>query len=424
MATQATFPEQQDLSGWAATQDRPGETRSLTRQPILDEQGGIFAYELFAGIGPRTVEGSAHDARMIIDDLVLFGAQRLSRGFPVLIRCDAEALVDRLPELLPPASTIVGIPMSLEVTEKLVEACFALRQSGYRLALVDCLTDPEQHPLLDLVDYVKADFLCMDANTLANLRRRLEGKLTALIAEHIEWKKDLRPAAEAGFSYFQGSSLGESEPLRFNKVPANRAAHINILQQLFPDPLNVAELIPLLKRDPSIVYRLLRLVNSPICPMRRKVDSLQQAIFLLGEDTVRRATMLAIECELAAEPSLEPLRRSLVRAHFCELAAPLARLDSGEQYLLGMFSMLPEMLHAPASVQALDLSLPPAVVEALLGSTIPESTLLEWIEALERNLFSECSHIANRFKLDREKLESCYMEAVHWVAEAATGPQN
>lgn len=413
-----------ELSVWAATQDTPSEMRYMTRQPIMDEQRRVQGYEVLFGLDPRSAAVQDTEAvRAVIDNLVLFGYNRVTLGLPAFIRCNAEVLADRLVEVLPPSLTVVEIPLSLKLTPRLLEACWDLQQAGFRLVLVDCIGDLESHPLIDLADYIKADFICIDRATLEKLRRRLAGKTTVLIAENVQWKEDFPDAVAAGFTLFQGPSSGEPEPLRFNKIPANRNVHIKILQQLFADPLNLAELSALLMRDPSLVYRLLRLASSPVSMSRRKVDSLREAIMLLGEDTVRRAATLAVQCELNGNQALDAVRIALVRARFCELAAPLANLNPGEQFLLGMMSKLPAMLCTPATAQISELSLRPAIVDALLGSSVPERKLLDWVEALERNLFSECSRIADLHNLNQEKLEIRYLEALSWASEEAGIPK-
>jgi c-di-GMP phosphodiesterase len=423
MMPQLETLQEEETKVWVATQEVPGDSRSMTRQPIVDEQNRVQGYEILFGIEPHSAAVQDNEAvRAVIDNLVLFGYDRLSHGLPVFIRCNAEVLADRLLEVLPPALTVVEIPQTLHLTSRLIEACWNLQQAGFRLALVDCVADLETHPLFDLLDYVKVDFICLDNTALADLRRRLAGRSTVLIAENVQWKEDFQGAIEAGFSLFQGACSAPPEPLRFTKIPANREVHIRVLQQLFPEPLNLKELCPLLMRDPSLVYRLLRLVSSPVCPTRRKVDSLQEAITLLGEDTVRRAATLAVQCELNREQSSEAVRLALVRARFCELAAPLVNLDADEQYLLGMMSMLSAMMRTTVTAQVSELSLRPSVVEALLGVSVPERTLLDWIEMLERNQFAECSRIADQHLLDRRKLESCYLDAVKWATKVTGIP--
>lgn len=408
---------------WTAIPERRGETRSITRQPILNAQGRIQGYELLSGVEPRgAMPDDSEAVRTIIDDLVLFGHDRLTRGSPAFIRCSLEALADRLFAVLPAPLIVIEIPHSLPLSPKAIETCFILRQSGYRLALVDCITDPQTHPLFDFVDYVKLDLICFDSATLQKLRSRLAARSATLIAENVQSREDYLQASEAGFHCFQGSFLAPADPLRYAKVPADRRVHIEILKQLFLDPLDLKQLCPLVMCDPSLVCRLLRMVGSPVSAIRRRVSSVQEAITYLGEDTFRRIALLAIRCEQNAEQPPEILHRALVRAKFCELAAPLAKLNPGEQYLLGLLSAMPLMLRVPVTALAGDFPLRQPVVEALLGAEGPERKLLDWIEALEQTQFAECYRIADIHKLDKDKLDRCYLEALTWETERSDNP--
>lgn len=394
-----------------ALNESPKNTRSVVRQPILSRNGRVHGYEL---LFDPAAEDDTEAARTLLDNLVLFGFERLARGLPIFLHCSRETLTGHLIEVLPPPMTVIEIPQSLETSPKLVETCRALRFAGFRVALVGCMQDPRNHPLFDLLDYIKVDFTQADAASLEILLQRSKANFAALVAENVQSQESFCKAAEAGFSYFQGFYFCHPEPLRNAKVPANRAVHIEILRQLFRDPLELKLLCPLVMRDAALVYRLLRLVNSPVCAIRREVDSVQAAILILGDNTFRRIAMLAIQCELNADQPPEIIRMALIRARFCELAAPLARLDGNEQYLLGMMSMLPAMLRVPMTALATDLPLRPAAVEALLGASVPERWLLDWIDALERRNFAECRCIADICKLDHEKLNRCYLEAAAW----------
>jgi len=88
---------------------------------------------------------------------------------------------------------------------------------------------------------------------------------------------------------------------------------LKLLQQ---DPLDLPQLSQLVKRDTSLTYRFLRLVNSPMCAMRQKVTSIMSALLVVGDDAVRRIITLAITSELNANQPLEILRMAFIRADF------------------------------------------------------------------------------------------------------------
>ncbi|MGH9604500.1 MAG: EAL and HDOD domain-containing protein [Terracidiphilus sp.] len=410
-------------AGVAGTHEWPGEIRYVTRQPILDLRGRIHGYEVLFQMGPGRdkVENAQHAARTVLDNMVLFGFDRLTGGLPTFIRCTEETLAEQLVAVLPAQMTVLEIPRGLEMTPKLVSACHRLKDAGFRLALVDFTWDPAQNILLDLCDYVKVDFSETDAPGRQSLRNLLKRTSVAMMAEKVDSPDVFRRAFTEGFTLFQGFYFCNPEPIQNAKAPANRSIHIEILRQLFRTPLDLNELCPLVMRDASLVFRILRLVNSPAYAIRQEVNSIQSAIVILGETAFRRIATLAIQCELNADQPPEILRMALVRARFCELAAPFAKLDPQEQYLLGMLSLLPAMMRVPMQTLIPQLPLRDAIGRALLGDPVGERRMLSWIEALEQCDFAVCHKIAEVCALDHGLMNRLYFDALTW--DGAT-PEN
>ncbi len=396
----------------------PADVRYISRQPIHNLRGRVHGYEILlqTGADGEPLANGHHVTRTILDNLVLFGYKRLTSGMPTFIRCTEEALTEQLVTVLPPPMTVLQIPQNIEVSPRLLEACRQLRQSGFRLALVDFTPDATQETLLNAVDYIKIDLTRTDLPGIKRFRRQIKNTSVALIADNVHSQEDFRRACNEDFHFFQGFYFCDFEPIRNAKVPSNRLYHVEILRQLFRDPLDFKELCPLVMRDASLVYRILRVVNSPICAVHQEVTSLQSAIMILGEDTFRRIATLAIQCEAGKEQPPELLHMALIRARFCEQAAHLRKLDPGEQYLLGMLSLLPAMLRLPMAALAPEFPLRPVIVEALLGAETPERCLLAWIESLERGNFAACQKIADVFGLKHEQLNHFYAQATLWDA--------
>jgi len=139
---------------------------------------------------------------------------------------------------------------------------------------------------------------------------------------------------------------------------------------------------------------------------------------ILGETTFRRIANLAILREFNADQPSEVLHMALVRARFCELAAPLCDQDSQEQYLLGMLSLLPAMLRLPMEELTPTLPLRNEIRMALEGAKVPEGVLLAWLSSHEHADWDACGSIACAGRLDEDKLVSCYAEAVVWAESA------
>ena len=400
--------------------DNPGGLRYVARQPILDMRGRVHGYELLFRAGPETVFRGDGDmaTRTMLDNSVLFGLDKLTGGLPAFVNCTADSLTAQLVEILPPSMTVLEILETVEPTEALLAACRKLKTAGFRLALDDFEWRPELAPLVELADYIKVDFTLTNALERARLREHLSGVTVAMIAEKVETQEEYKQACSEGFALFQGYYFCRPILLKNRKIPANRISYLEILQILRDGQIDIRRLSLLVKRDTSLTYRLLRLVNSPVFAIRKEVRSIEAALMLVGEEAFRRIATLAIASEMNANQSTEILRMAFVRGRFCELAALLCALDRGEQYLLGMFTLLPAMLRVPMAELAPALPLREKVREALLGAVSPESSLIRWAECYERGDWVICDGISQSYGLNRAEMARCYTEAVVW-ADAA-----
>ncbi|MGD0547614.1 MAG: EAL domain-containing protein [Terracidiphilus sp.] len=419
MATQALQDSKTQPASRAALvpPDLSGVLRYLARQPILDLRGRVHGYELLFRAGPEVAFRGDGDAatRMMLDNTVLFGLEKLTGGLPAFVNCTRESLTGDMLHVLPASMTVLEILENLEPTPSLIAACRKLKSEGFRLALDDFTWKPELEPLVHLADYIKVDFMLTGRMERQNLLRQLQGVTVALVAEKIETQEEYRQACQEGFTFFQGYYFCRPALIKNRKIPENSLSHIEIMQHLRGSVIDVRKLTALLKRDPSLTYRLLRLVNSPMCAMRQEVRSIQAALLAVGEDTFRRVAMLAIASELNSGQPAEILRMAFVRGRFCELAAGMYTLDPTEQYLLGLLSLLPAMLRLPMAKLAPDLPLRDAMREALLGKANSERILLDWMEKHEYGDWDGCDAVAHAHSLDQEFLLACYSEALLWA---------
>ncbi|HEU5349985.1 MAG TPA: HDOD domain-containing protein [Terracidiphilus sp.] len=395
------------------------ELRYVARQPILDLRQRVVAYELLSRTGPETAfHGDRRRAsREMLDNLVLFGLNRLTGGRTAFVNCTAEVLTEQLVEILNPEKTVLEILENVEPTAEVIEACRRVKAHGFRLALDDFEWRDELEPLVELADYVKVDVLKSGARERRALAGRLEGRRVNRLAEKVETQREFEQAREDGFTFFQGYFFCRPTLLPSQKVPANQAYHFRILHLLREEPIDFHKVGAMVKRDAALTFRLLRLANSPLYGMRQEVQSVEMAMVAIGEEAFRRLAMLAIAGELSAGRPAEVLRIALVRARFCEQAAPLNRLEPTEQYLLGLLSLLPAMLRIPMESAVEVLPVRDEIRHALCGGKGPERTLLGWMEAHEHGDWPRCEMLARDAVLNEAVLARAAREAVVWVEQ-------
>jgi c-di-GMP phosphodiesterase len=394
--------------------------RYVARQPILDLRGKVHGYELLFRDGPHAVfsSDSILATRTMIDNTVLFGLGRLTGNLPVFLNCTEEALTGRLVDVVPAGMTVLEIPETLDPSPALIAACRRLKAYGFRLALDNFTWKPGIEPLVEIADYIKVDFANSDEQNRRELLRRLKGVTVALVAEKVETEEQHLQARDEGFTLMQGYYFCRPVLIKNHKVAANRLQHVEILHMLQDEAMDMHKLAELVKRDTCLTYRLLRLINSPMCAMRQEVQSVQAALIAVGEDTFRHMATLAITSEMNVGQPMELLRMAFVRGRFCELASVFCDLHRTEQYLLGLLSLLPAMLRVSMNTLTPMLPLRDEIRRALEGEKLPERALLCWLEAYEHAYWPTCDIVTEKQGLNADDLLMCYEEALQWTEDA------
>lgn len=268
-----------------------------------------------------------------------------------------------------------------------------------------------------LVDYIRVDYNRLSLEERQHVKR-LKSDSVALVAENLKTQQEYRRAVADGFTLFHGEYFCRPELMKRSRIAANTHSHFDIVRLLCNDPIDVRKISQLVMRDAALTFRLLRLVNSPLYAVQNDVRSIESAIMILGDNTFRRVVSLAILSELNADQPPEIMHIALVRARFCEMTSRMCGMEPAEQYLLGMFSLVPAMLKAPMSDLTHSLPLRKQICEALEGTANRERSLLAWLEFHEHGNWIECDAIAESLGLSDKKLNLFYAEAVIWAQVA------
>jgi EAL and modified HD-GYP domain-containing signal transduction protein len=343
MATQTALAMSPESDG----QNWDGEVRYVARQPILNLQARVHGYELLFRNPSQAVSRNERDmaTQTMLDNAVIFGLDRFTNGLPAFVNCTVEALTGQLVNVLAPGATVLTIPSSLEPRPKLLDACLDLKKQGFRFAFDDFTAKAKLLPVVQLADYLRVDFTRCDRAERQYLGRTHGGSI-ALVARKVDTPEDYRQACAEGFSLFQGDYFCHPVLLKKRKVPTSRLFHFEIVQHLLRDPIDIPKISKLVMRDASLTFRLLRLVNSPVCAIQQEVRSVEAAILVVGEEAFRRMVSLAVLSELNADRPPEILHMALVRARPCR-AVPAGAAQPGARYALPPYGRTHSNFAAP-----------------------------------------------------------------------------
>jgi EAL and modified HD-GYP domain-containing signal transduction protein len=397
-----------------------GRSRFIARQPILNVQREAVGYELLFREGWENRFTGERDAavRQTLDNCVSMDIEALVGNGLAFLNCTREALVGRLVTLMPPATTVLEILETVEPDAEVVTACTELRTMGYRIALDDFQPRAGMAALVRLASYVKVDFQATDLAERQEIQGMVRGTGTLLVAEKVEDQEEFSRALGEGYSLFQGYFFCRPKIIAGREIPPNRMNYLRLLVELTRPSLNVDAVIGIVRMEPSLFYRLLRLANSPLWGVRKEVTSVGDALMLVGEERFRMLVSVAGSTMLGAGQPTPLISLALERARFCELVAPLIGENPTEQFILGLLSLLDAMTETPMETMAKSLPLRAQAKEALLGAANHVSVPLRTIQSFESGMWSGCPLDGEVLGIGESLLTRLYVESVKWATDS------
>lgn len=392
------------------------KTTFIGRQPIYDRELNVYAYELLyrdnALNAANFTDGDLATSQLIVNTFMEIGLERLVGSRPAFLNITYDFFSGEWPLPMSNEQVVFELFETIEVDKTLLEGIRGLVDRGYRIALDGFVPAPERTPLLTLADFVKLDVRAADPAQLAAAVNELRDYDLRLIAEKIETHDEYATCRELGFDYFQGYYFSYPDVVHARTPSANRAVVINLIAKLREPTTDARELERLIAHDVVLSYRLLRYINCATFGLRREINSIQQAVMLLGLDAVRDWATLILASQLADNKPRELTTTALVRARMCALLSVVSpRIDSGQAFTTGLFSLLDALLDTPMEELLDQLPLATPIKLALLNGEGELGALVQTVVHFERG---EWDSVIRR-RDTRLDYNSAYLAAIQWA---------
>jgi c-di-GMP-related signal transduction protein len=398
----------------------------IARQPIFNSHRVVYGYEILHRSSLENYFVHQHPdvaCASMADNLFLFGLDHLTRGHRAFVNCTREFLVRDYPLLLPKDRVVVEVLEDVRPEEEVVSACRRLKHAGYMIALDDFRDSPEWGPLVALADIIKVDVLATPREEQSRLARQYARSRISLLAEKVETYEDFDRSVDSGYVYFQGYFFSRPQVLTHHDIPANKLNHLRVLQAANQPKIDLEEVAGRIKAEPSLSYRLLRYLNSPVFFLSADVRSIPHALMLLGERGIRRwVSLVAIACMGEDKPQ-ELILLPLVRARFCELLAPAAQLaeSSNDLFLLGLLSAIDAILDMEMADVIREIPIRREIREALLGERNTLREILDIALLYEKASWDALQEAAARLGIIEDAIPAMYLQAVDWAKDVLSG---
>ena len=401
----------------------------IARQPIFGPGVDVIGYELLfrssASNAYSGVDGDLSTMEVLSNCLIDFGLDGLVGTKRAFVNFTADLLKSDVATMLPPDRVVIEILEAVRPEQEIIDACTRLKDLGYTIALDDFVETVEYRPLMDLADIIKVDFKISDAEERGRMARRPWASHVRFLAEKVETVEEFQSAKALGYSMFQGYFFSRPHVFSGRVVSPSEISCLEAFQEIQKPEMDYDLVADIIKRDVSFTYSLLRYINSASIGLRAHVQSIRQALLLLGQkETGRWLSLVALRQLGRGKPS-EVLVTCIVRGRMGELLAGPAGLKarSTDMFLLGVFSVIEALLGRPIAEVAMELPLAPDVQAALLGETNPLAKLFKLILSYERGEWANVAAIAREFGFDERVTAEAYRQAVAWANDFAPAPE-
>jgi EAL and modified HD-GYP domain-containing signal transduction protein len=336
--------------------DHPLRVRDfyLGRQPVLDRNQSLFGYELLfrstpvgqADIGagapaagaPARPSPGLNATAAVIAHAAQLGLARAIGDAHCFLNVDTDVLDSDIYAFLPRERTVLELAASIVPDEAVLARLAELAGHGFQFALDGIGGDTDRlQKLLPLARFIKLDLRKLDLRAtpqpaLAGLAARLHGMNKTVVADKIETREEYQACFDLGIDYFQGFYFARPSVLGGRKLSPSQMAVLNLMNLVTSDVDN-ADIERAVKRDVTVAMNLLRLVNTPAVGAGKRIDSVSQAVLVLGRRQLQRwlQIMLYAEPDTRGHNQTPLLMLATTRGRLMELLAQ--RLRPGQRYL-------------------------------------------------------------------------------------------
>jgi len=362
----------------------------VARQPILDRNKEVFAYEFFLRREgeeekyPRDVPFS-RAVYIITDILVESGIEKLTNGKKGVINVPLEAVLNKSLELLPPEKIIFDlnppeVPIGKTVLEKSIKKLKEFKTKGVEFILNENLYSSQYKELINLSDVIEFYFKNATPDKVKSAKRYGKKVLISLIEKEEEYKK----ALEYGADYFQGFYFAKPEVVKRTKLAPFLKVTLLRLLNAITTAKSLKELAKIIETDVGLAIKFLQFVNSAYFARRKRIESIEHAVSFVGLENIKKFVLLVSMNEFLKVENPQLWRRSLIRAFIAEeLTNRYSPEVSEKAFLVGLFSLLDKILGVDIPNFLRELNVDEEVIKAFEDKDISLHKLLEVVSKLE-----------------------------------------
>lgn len=393
----------------------------IGRQPILDSQKNLFAYELrfYQGMNPNqhSVEETSALINRVQSDI---GFQSVVGSYPSMLHMPSSLLT---PESIPDIDSdhLLVLEVSTQVLKnvEVLKNLKNLKTQGYHFLLDDYLGDEAGDKLATITGFAKIKLQRFTAIELRKHVQSLHSKGIKVIADLVDTEEQFEHFKQMGFDYFLGYFFTNPIIANGQKLSGNKLNLLQLLAKVNAVESGFDELSEIISQDVGLSHKLLVAINNPANDIPVRVEKVSDGLKYMGLKRLKFWVNLLMLSSMDDVPA-ELLTTSLLNAKFCELMAEQSGFASDKDsfFLAGMLSNLDAYFRAPIEeiVDALPLS--DELNEALIAQQGPIGEVLHILKMMQ-NHAKDAEDLS--FKaLNIVQISNNFLSASAWAQQAYT----
>jgi len=398
-------------------------TNFIVREPLLDPKQRVLGYEL---------SWQQHDDKIPshqdLESLVGFVAEHVNHAEHGWLLRDKILFLDAVPAMLstdalhalPPERTVLTLDIRHLTDLDVRAAVQGVRAGGVGVAIRGCDLNLLGRNLSPYASYVEVTFSGLDVASQARTYAAAKHSAVRMVGRPVASWADFDACAALGLDAFVGKL--HLTPRPGNPVKGMNPTQTVILQlmQMVQNNEDVPMLESVLKRDPALTYKLLRYINTAGFGAGREVQSLRQAIGLLGYAPLYRWLVLLLATASSSGYSPVLMETAVVRGRLAELLGQqyLGKSEAENLFVAGMFSLLDRLLGLTMQEVLDTIQLPDEVVRALTGREGCYGPYLALAEACELNS-TLVATLAEGLEIGASEVNRAHLSALAWAQSVA-----
>ena len=365
----------------------------IARQPILDRDNGIVAYEL---LFRKNTTNSLSDypsnatSQVLISALNRIGLQDIiGDASKAYVNIDYETLFNKNITTIPNKSFILELLEDIEITSEVIKRVDYLHKEGYTFALDDFICTPEAiqqiKPLLPYISIIKLE-TPQDHKLLEKYVPLLKKLPVKILAEKVETQEEYGYFKNLGCDLFQGYFFARPTMISGAKIDPKLVNIFRVISEISNNN-NVKDAVYLFETDAALTFQLLRYINSASFSFRKSIKTINQALQLLGPNNlIQWLTLMTYVIESGNGDDSPLLKLASERATIMASLSSLLKEEASKDTaaFIGLLSLVDALCKQPMNELLNRLHIDPSIQKILLHKEGNLGALLELVLALEQ----------------------------------------